>query len=475
MEQDVIDALADAVLKRASEKAAGTTPGTNFVHGPGGILAQPGQRATVVNAMLMPFGLSDMLPAKRSVFANEVYPILTGQTAATGSNPSTACGDCKQPGNLKVCNQTWPFGRWCLDSQVIQIDRLGLLVNRSEFVDQNLVGNPFAQSDALPGTTWNPQTALRDEKSKQILQMFVDWKRLFNPLIWTGNPANNSGTGYAEPYGLNFMVNTGYKDAYTGVACPSADPRIVDFASAEIGANAASAVTNIIELYADRKYLADLLGLGPVNYAWVGRYSLFRKLTEIWPCSYYSSRCIAASASTPLMMDATEMSKLRDDMRQNHYLLIDGEKVDFIIDNTIGETIPTAGQAVSDLFLLPLSSPAFSHNPGGAILYWEFFDMTQPVNIVNAGVGPYPPNSFQVLGGGRFLLYPKAPSNTCIQYGMLAKQRLILEAPFLAGRISNMKYVFQFHEREWDPNAPYYHYDGGQYTFTAPYFYPPRA
>lgn len=480
MDDNLLDTLAEAVLERAREKAAGTSPYTSYGHGPGGIFAQPGQRAQIVNAMVMPHGLADRLPAKTSVFANEIYPILTGQTANTGDNPTTACGDCKQPGNLKVCNQTWPFGRYCMDSQVIRVDDLGLLNNRSEFVDQTLVGNPFVQTEPLKGTSFDIATALRNEKAKQIMQLFVGWKREFASKVWTGNPTNNvvnaGRLAYGEPYGLEFIINTGYKDAYTGVACPAADPRVVTV-NADITAGAGAAtITTLIEGYADRKYLAEQLGLAPVRFAFVGRYGLFRKLTEIWPCSYYSSRCLAAATATPLVMDAVEQAKLRDDMRKRSYLLIDGEEVEFIVDNTLTESIGAqAGTASSDLYLLPMSSPAFTHNPGGAIAYWEYFDMKEPVNIVNAGVGAYPPNTFQVLGNGMFLLYPKAPSNTCIQYGMIAKNRLIVEAPFLAMRWTGMQYTFQFHEREWNPAAPYYHYDGGQYSFTAPYFYPPRA
>lgn len=457
-------------------KAAGTTPNTNMAHGPGGIFAQPGQRAQVVNAMVMPRGLRDRLPAKRSVFANEVYPILTGQTAATGSNPETACADCKQPGNLKVCNQTWPFSRLCLDSQVIDVSNLGLLVNRSEFVDQVLVGDPFGSLGATAPASlpFNPREALRNEKAKQLTQLFTQWKRSWAGMTYSGNPANNSGTGYAEHYGLDVIINTGYRDTYTGVVCPAADSKVLSFGGLEITTNGPAAVTAIVEMYAALKYLSKQVGLDPVKWALVGRYGLFRKLTEIWPCTYYTANCTIPTGAT-LGLTGTEVSKLRDEMRQGEYLIIDGEQVEFIIDDSITETLPIGGTGQSDLYFLPLSSPSFSHNPGGAISYFEFFDMNNPVEIAQSGVGAYPANTFQVLGGGRYLLYPKAPSNVCIQYGMISKDRLIVEAPFLAARITGMRYTFQHHERAWDPATAYYFLNGGSYTFAAPYFYPPTS
>lgn len=457
-------------------KAAGTTPGTYPAHGPGGVFAQPGQRAQVVNAMVMPRGLRDRLPAKRSNYFREVYPILTGLTAGTGTNPETACADCRQPGNLKVCNQTWPFSRLCLDSQVIDVSSLGMLVNRSEFVDQVLVGDPFGSlgASAPAALPFNPREALRNEKSKQLMQLFTEWKRSWGRMIYTGNPANNSGTGYAEHYGLDVIVNTGYRDAYTGVVCPAADAKVISFGNLEITTNGPAAVTAIIEMYAALKHLSKQVGLDPVKWVLVGRYGLFRKLTEIWPCTYYTANCALPTGAT-LGLTGTEISKLRDDMRQGEYLIIDGEHVEFLVDDFITETIPVSGTAQSDLYFLPLSSPSFSHNPGGAITYFEFFDMANSVDIATSGVGAYPANTFQVLGGGRYLLYPKAPSNVCIQYGMISKDRLIVEAPFLSARITGMRYTFQHHERSYDPAAAYYFYNGGQYTFAAPYFYPPTS
>lgn len=477
---DPLDNLIEALTARLSEKAAGSTPGTSsYAHGPGGIASLPGQRAQFVNAMVMPFGLIDRIPVKRSVFATEVYPILTGQTGATGSNQSTICGDCKQPGNLKVCNQTWPFSRLCLDSQVLQVDRLGLLNNRSEFVDQTIVGDMFGSTPNPVGDAWNPQNALRDEKAKQLLQLFVDWKRLYAGLAFTGNPANNSlqngQVAYGEAYGLDYILNTGYRDAYTGVACSAADPLVIDFGNLDISENANAAVTMIVEAYAHQKYLSERVGLDPVRYAFAMRYSLFRMLTAIWPCTYYTALCrpVSGSGGVPFL-SADEMRRLTDDMRQQHYLLIDGEQVEVIVDSTITETIPVSGTAQSDLYLVPMSSPKFAHNAGGAITYAEYFDMTAPVQMVQEGMGAYPYNTFQAVNGGRFLVYPKAPQNTCIQYGMITKDRLIVEAPFLGARITGLRYTFQYHERNWNPVDPYYFYNGGQYYASAPYFYPPR-
>lgn len=455
-------------------KAAGTTPSTIAAHGPGGIFSQPGQRPTVVNAMVMPVsGIEAMLPLQRSVYESEVFPVLTGITANTGTQPTTACGDGKLPGSFKVCNQVWPFGRLPFDSKVLQVDKLPhRLINRSEFVDQTLVGNPFA--DVAAPVVVTPQEAFRNEKARALLEMMTGARLEYAKLVYTGNPANTgSNTGYVEHYGLDSIINTGYKDAYTGVACPAADPLVKAFGNLDVAANATAVVQAITEILADRKYLAERLGFGNVRYVLAMRYSLFRKLTEIWPCAYYTYRCTISQANNTQFVDAAEQVRMRDAMRAGHYLLVDGREVEVAVDDAITETLPISGTGQSDIYFIPMESPAFTHT-GGKITYRQFFDMTAARDVVQGADMPYPPQTFQVVGGGRFLVYPKSPSNVCIQYGMLSRERIICEAPFLAARLTGLRYTWYQHERSPFTDDVYYHVNGGQYQFSSPYFYPPR-
>jgi hypothetical protein len=107
-----------------TQKDAGTTPGTRL-HGPGGLLGNFGLNRDTINAMVMPMGLAGRLRVVPSTNTNEIIPILTGLTVSTGSQNTTACADGKVVGSLKVCNQTHPFGRLSLHSQVLQVDRWG--------------------------------------------------------------------------------------------------------------------------------------------------------------------------------------------------------------------------------------------------------------------------------------------------------------------------------------------------------------
>jgi hypothetical protein len=451
----------------STQKAAGTTL-TPYaaVHGPGGIFSNPNQRAQVVNAMAMPRSLWSYLPARTSNETNPLFPILTGVTASTGEQPDGYCDDCKTAGNLKACNQMYPFGRLCLDSTPIQLDALGLVTGRGEMRDQVLIGNPFEQGGAVPALSRNE--ILRNNFQAKRASLWASWWLDYAAVAFTGTPANNSG-GYAEFYGLDTLVNDGKVDAVTGVACPAADSLVIDFGDVQIDAEAAAFVTQMVDLYRAQKYLASQVGMPDMTFAWVMRYGAFMKVTEVWACTYLTFRCAVPSTGATVNIDGTAAAALLNEMRSGQFLMIDGERVPVLIDDAITETIPDNGVAESSIYLIPLRSSLWTHT-GGAVSYWEFQDMREAL----ADIAPLRATSsfFQALNGGTHLFYEKAPSNLCIQFGLLAKPRLIIEAPFLAGRIDGVRYQFINHERSPFPGAAYYHVNGGSYYAPDQYFYP---
>lgn len=457
-------------LMMAREKAAGTTPSPYFVHGPTGILSMPGQRADVMNAMILPIGIQGELPFRLSRDNNPVFPILTGQTDSSGTEPDEACEDAPQPGNLKICNQTWTFGRQVRDSQVLQADRPGLLNNRSEFTDMRLVGNPFTNLDRPQEISMDE--GLRTEVGKKLVELYNAWILDFSPLLYSGNPANTAGsTGYIEYNGFDKIINTGYQDAYIAQACPAADSVIVNFASRPITGNETQIVTDIVETYAYLVWLSKRVGLDPVRYKLAMRYEMFRQLTSIWPCVYMTYRCTFGSAQNSTnFVDAQMQVAMRDDMRNNMYLLIDGVRVDVVVDDNIVETVPAANTFMSDIYFIPMD--VRGNRP---VTYMEYFDLNAPGGMRDV-VQRMAPNDFEILGGGRFWLHRKPPSNECLQVRLGGKPRLIMETPFLAARLTNVVYSPPLlHSRSPFPDSPYYFVDGGATNQNAPVFYPPTA
>ena len=94
-------ALLNAMAGGIRTKDAGTTAGAQ-VHGPGGLLATQGLNKQVVNAMIMPRGLSGRLPVRPSNDTNEIFAILTGLLTSTGNEPSEACAAWPLVGQFKV-------------------------------------------------------------------------------------------------------------------------------------------------------------------------------------------------------------------------------------------------------------------------------------------------------------------------------------------------------------------------------------
>lgn len=461
------------------EKAAGTTPSAYFLHGPSGILSQPGMTPDIYNAMILPIGIQGRLPVQLSRMNNPIFPILTGQTDSSGSEPTAACDDAPQPGNLKVCNQTWGFGRLIRDSQVLQADRAGLIINSGEGTQFNLVGNPFTNIERPQEISF--AEGLRTEVGKKLVELYNSWLLDFSPLLYTGNPTNTSGnTGYIEYNGFDKIINTGYQDAFIQQACPAADSTIVNFASSPITGNENQIVTDIVETYAYLEHLSFQTGLNPVSWVLSMRWEMFRQLSSIWPCVYMTYRCtFGQSSNATNFVDAQMQVRMRDDMRNGQYggndvgtpyLLIDGKMVPVVIDDNIVESVPAANTFMSDIYFIPLTVR------GGTPVTWmEYFDLNTPGGMRDA-VQEMAPNFFEIIGNGRFWLHRKPPSNECLQVRLGAKPRLIMRTPFLAARLTNVKYSPPlFHARSPFPDSPYYFVDGGATQQSAPNFYSPTA
>lgn len=461
--------LVDALL---AKKAAGTTPTATYGHGPGGAFSSLGLSKPVFSALILPYmGLGGMLPAVPSQDTNPLWGIMTGVTAASGSNPSGVCDDCKTAGKMKLCTHSLPYGRYCLDTNVYQVDRIGERRNRAEFTDLTLINQAFG----LPGNGMNPSAAggnpLQNEFDKLMFEFAVSWGMLYAPQIWSASPANNTaGGGYREFVGLDLQINTGHVDAETGVACPGADSIIKSMASLEVNSNGNTYVEQITNVMRNLKFIASRTGSLPTRWVIAMRWGLFYQLTEIWPCAYHTYRC----SSTANSIDGVAMTQMRDDMRGDfgsmtgQYLLIDGEKVQVVIDDGITETMGAGETFTSSMYFIPISI-----NGGVPVTYWNYFDFSGP-NSAEDIAKMAPDGSYFISDGGRFLWHRKPPSNWCVEMSALAKPRIVLETPYLAARMTNVRYTPIAHERDWNTSASYYK-DGGrtERDYFGPSYYEP--
>jgi len=459
------------------EKAVGAssfTPG----HGSTGTFSQPGLSPEVANAMVMPeLGLQSMLPVRASRETNPLHAIFTGVTnLSDGNKPNGPCDDGVTPGLSKLCTQTYVFGRQVMQTPVVDVTRVGQIVNRGEFTDFRLIGGPNFGQEA-PSVPADIAGAMRTELDKIMLEFRVSWAREYSKLIFTANPTNNTGGGgYKEYRGLDLLINTGYRDAETGTACPAADSIIKNFASANISTSASAATDILNQMTAMYRYLRSLArqtGLLPVQWAIVMPEMLHYELTKLWPISYLTTGATLVAAgqtNTQLAVDAGSQVALRDGMRNGQYLMMDGIQVPVVFDDAVARG-NSNGTFTSPIYFVPISVLG-----GTPATYIEYFDWSAPgaaMDVIRAlGID----GAFTVTDGGRYLWVKKPQNNFCVQSQVVESSRLRLDFPFLAGRITNVSYTPIIGNRSPYPSDPDF-YNGGKTNRAnyAPSFWSPNT
>lgn len=450
------------LLASAAFKDAGTSAGAPL-HGPGGLLGYPGLNKQIVNAMIMPRGIAGRIPVMKSVNTNELYPVLTGQLASTGSEPSTACSDWPVVGSFKTCIQTFPFGQQGRQSQVLNIKYAGQAINRGEFRDNVLLGKPGGDLPTPGPINW--QRIFQSEYEYKLGELFNGYTRDYARYTYTGNKSTTAGSqGWMQYDGLNQQIKTGKIDTRSGGRCAAVDSLVVDFNGTSINSSGGTVYSLLANAINNMERLGEQLGLD-VKWAITMRYGAWLTITSVWPCIYATTGCIAG-ANIVRTSSLEEQTNMRDQMRRARMLPIEGKEYEVIIDDTITETVAAGGVTgtyQSDIYLLPLTVN------GQPSLFWEYFDMN--AEAVAAASKMAPSGYFDVLDDGRFLFSLLSPTHTCVQVEIVERPRLILLTPFLAARFQNLRYTYSIHEREWDPASEYF-VNGGSQTSPLPYFYP---
>jgi hypothetical protein len=463
--------IAEQLLAELQGARAGTralpsgTPSWPYYTGPGGLFGVQGVERDLISTRVQVAGLAARLPGRGTMMMNPVFPYLTGFLAPTGGNPNGVCDDPPTAGPGKNCMQMAQFGRYSFQTRELEINRVGQQVNRGEFQDLRLVNPPLLNDMGSMTTPSVPNNAeLLNEAAFRQMELGIAFQDKLSRQVYEGNPANNTGGGgYAEFPGLDLLVGTGKKDAFTGATCPSLDSTIHNnnYALVQTGAQGDAFVRRLTYTLRYLKSLARDTNLDPVNWAVVMRSGLFYELTAIWPCVYMTHRCefTTTDGTKQINVDAGDMIAMRDAMRQGNYLLVDGEQVEVILDNTIREDTNASGPAsigpgqfASDIYILPLSVGG-----GYASLFWEYLDY-QKGAIPAANQAGYSDDYW--TDGGRFLWHKKPPLNWCIQWLAKIEPRIILRTPHLAARILNVRYEPLIHERDHFTTDPYF-VDGG--------------
>jgi len=174
--------LATELLAATARKAVSSTPTTVYGHGSGGLFSSQGMERPVFSAMMLPrMGLQSMLPVRSNNATNPLYGIITGVTATTGSEADGVCDDPPVAGLTKLCTHSFVFGRQSRMSRVFDIDRMGVITNRGEFTDLQVLGQPFNNVGGVPTIAGSPsvQNAAQNEVAKALFELATAWSRDF--------------------------------------------------------------------------------------------------------------------------------------------------------------------------------------------------------------------------------------------------------------------------------------------------------
>ena len=456
----------DAVGYKHDSPGSPITAG--YSHGDGGNLSFPGVDPMVFHTHVGHRGIIGQLPVQGSVFTNPTYQVYTGVTATTGAEKDGVCELAPVAGLLKSGLLTSVFGRYERATSEIELNRLGQRLDRSDPMDLSLVGSPIQQSGLFntgPAGGGPPADLLSNEFSRKMWELATAFHRLLGQQIWTGSPANNSaGGGYKELTGLSLLVATGHTDAQTGLALPSVDSDVKDFNYLDVSANGAALVDAIAFLYHTRKTLAIQTGIMPVRFVLVMHPDLFHEVSAVWPCSYLTSGCALPAiggGGAILNLQGDAQIALRDQIRTERFLPIEGDRIEVIVDDGIPTDTSTTdanvpeGAFSSDIFLLPMSVAG-----GNSVLFLEHFQYDNPA--IQDALGNLTLGRIE----GAWITVP-TQTRWCLQWQTKIEPRLVLRTPWLAGRLDNVVASPLQRTRSPFPDDPY-HVDGGETSRPGP-------
>lgn len=456
--------LDQGMLGGAKHDVSSTTPSAQALHGafPGnanmyGVFSYPGVRPGMFDATARVRSITNIIPMFRSEYINEIIEIMTGVTAGSGNNATSACADAPKAGNLKTCQQTYTFGIIHLGTKVDDITQIGLRRNRADVdrmrYNQAMVDNPWLPN--VPGI--GGDGAFTSRLRSAMYTLGVELERNVSPVMYVGAAGTESNTyrGVARQWaGLDNLIKTGYTDAVTGLACPRADSDVVSWNAEIDGTDTFS--RDIVEAFTDTYFSArdraSQVGLNDVQWAFIMRPDLFRRLTEVWACSYATYRC-SGTTTEPVNLDARSIYDTRISMFNGEYLLIDGQQVRVILDDSIARDTLGNNHYKSDVYMVALSWA------GRPLLFGEYFPLNNAEAeeyLTGAGI---PEATTATVNNGLYRVF-KRQTKACIEYDFFSRLRLILDAPFLSSRIDDIRYKSYYKQQDALPGMSF-HYNGG--------------
>lgn len=455
----------------------GTVATTGWMHGVGGIFGVPGLDQDVISARIVPMGISSVLRVVPSIYAFPEYPYITGVESDGDAEPTGPCETCPS-GVTEGCIQSACFGYICRESRELTISRAIERINSGD-VDMRLVNDMLGLDLNDPWRviqSYDSDTILQIATAQAMMEVGILLQNAVLPMIWSGNPANNNGTGYMEFNGLDTLISTGKVDYHTGVACEALDSDVKDFNFQHINTVDADGNFRIVRMLAALEnyifYNATRMRLLPATWVWAMQEKLWYELTEIWPIAYLTTRNVTLPAGNTAFLDATRINDMRDQMRAGKTLTINGRTHPVVTDDGIFENNSAnnpnlnPGEFASNIYLVPLTY--LGNRPATYLEYKDYRAGAQEIALSKA-------QDFYWTDAGRFL-WTVERRKYCYTMSAIVEPRIVLRTPQIAGRLDNvMINPEQVLRSPWEDSE--YFFKGGVEHRTYPYgrVYPEHA
>lgn len=436
----------------------GPLPGSSTQYG---IFSGAGARPGVWNATSRVRSISRILPMYKSLNQNELIDVATGVTAGSGNNVTGACTVGPKPGSLKAAQITAAFGIIHISTKIFDITQAGMRKNRAD-IDREVFNNAAANNPWLPQVPGiDGMDVFTSALRAELYALGVELERNVSQVHFLGvaGTENNTYRGVAKQWnGLDSLIKTGWTDAVSGLTVERLDAAVYSFNAAITGTDANG--NSIVKVLSDAWYMhrdwLSTLGIDAV-FGFTMRPDYFRALAEVWACSYAISRCSDGAAGTPLLRDAERTRSLFDAMIQGEYLLIDGEQVPVVLDDSIARETLGDGHYKSDIYGIALTGN------GRPVVYGEYFDMGNPqateLETFMNSVG----GDMRVINDGMYRVFRRVTGG-CLEFDFFARPRLITDAPFMHFRVDDGRYYASSYRLN-DPIPGFSGYRNGGVTY----------
>lgn len=443
---------------------ASTTLTASPLHGPFqgnanqfGIFSDGTVRPARLSTLARPDMLLGNLQLNKSDLTNEILETMTGQLADAGTNATGFCGNPPMPNLLKTCRQTYSWGDYYIKTDLTAAALTGQRRNYADVPAEILNLGP-RPNNFFPDVMYRLDDT-RSELRHQLFRVGVSMERQTEQVAIQGTAGTQNSTyigWFTQFRGLDGQVATGKTDSVTSAVCAALDSTVISFNTNVDGTIGDGSSRNLLTVMTDlvqgKWIVANRLGFGmdQVTWAFIMRYEAFSAIVDQWACTYLTYRC-AGTSTNPNYTEGSQVRDLGLAMRNGQYLLVNGRQVPVIFSEGIPQETLGNNYYKSDVFF-----GAFDW-AGMPLVRMEYFPMDN--QYTTEYFNAFGVSKVDSLNNGMFL-HGVRDTGLCLEHHFQARMRLILEAPFLWGRVDDIWYRFYEPIRNALPGSSLYA-DGG--------------